>query len=45
VSLPVTDDASRRLVRLPMYYDLKDREVDEVVEAIIDFYKETDALA
>lgn len=38
VSLPVTDDASNRLVRLPMYYDLKDREVDEVVEAIFDFY-------
>jgi dTDP-4-amino-4,6-dideoxygalactose transaminase len=39
VGLPVTDDASQRLVRLPMYYDLRDQEVDEVVAAIFDFYR------
>jgi dTDP-4-amino-4,6-dideoxygalactose transaminase len=38
VRLPFTDGASARLVRLPMYYDLKDREVDEVVAAVFDFY-------
>ena len=36
--LPVTDDTSSRLLRLPMYYDLRDREVDEVVGDIFDFY-------
>jgi len=38
ISLPVTDDTARRLLRLPIYYDLNDREVDEVVGAIFDFY-------
>jgi dTDP-4-amino-4,6-dideoxygalactose transaminase len=38
ISLPVTDDTSSRLLRLPMYYDLKDWEVDQVVGAIFDFY-------
>ena len=37
--LPVTDDTSSRLLRLPMYYDLSDREVTEVAEAVLDFYK------
>jgi dTDP-4-amino-4,6-dideoxygalactose transaminase len=36
--LPVTDRASERLLRLPMYYDLSDREVDEVARRIIEFY-------
>ena len=36
--LPVTDDASSRLVRLPMFYDLTDRETKEVVGAVFDFY-------
>ncbi len=36
--LPVTDDASSRLLRLPMYYDLTDREATEVAEAVLDFY-------
>ena len=38
-SLPITEDGSSRLVRLPMYYDLTDREVTEVGEAVIDFYQ------
>lgn len=37
--LPVTDDASSRLVRLPMFYDLTDRETKEVVGAVFDFYR------
>jgi len=37
--LPVTDDISNRLLRLPMYYDLSDRDVTEVAEAVLDFYK------
>ena len=37
--LPVTDDTSRRLLRLPMYYDLSDRDVTEVAETVLDFYK------
>ena len=38
--LPITDDASSRLVRLPMYFDLSDAEVDEVAGAVLDFYRE-----
>jgi dTDP-4-amino-4,6-dideoxygalactose transaminase len=37
--LPVTDDMSSRLLRLPMYYDLSDRDVAEVAETVLDFYK------
>jgi dTDP-4-amino-4,6-dideoxygalactose transaminase len=37
--LPVTDDKSSRLLRLPMYYDLSDRDVNEVTEAVLGFYK------
>jgi dTDP-4-amino-4,6-dideoxygalactose transaminase len=36
--LPVTEDTSDRLLRLPMYFDLSDGEVDEVVRAIHDFF-------
>lgn len=39
LNLPVTDDTSNRLVRLPMYYDLSDRDVTEVALAVLDFYK------
>jgi dTDP-4-amino-4,6-dideoxygalactose transaminase len=39
LDLPVTDDRSRRLLRLPMYYDLSDRDLAEVAEAILEFYK------
>lgn len=37
-SLPVTDSASARLLRLPMYYDLTEAEVAEVAAAVLDFY-------
>jgi dTDP-4-amino-4,6-dideoxygalactose transaminase len=36
--LPVTDLASIRLLRLPMYYDLSDREVSEIARCITEFY-------
>jgi dTDP-4-amino-4,6-dideoxygalactose transaminase len=39
LDLPVTDNVSSRLLRLPMYYDLTDREVAEVAEAVVGFYK------
>ncbi|MDP7720886.1 dTDP-4-amino-4,6-dideoxygalactose transaminase [Mycobacterium sp. TY814] len=39
VDLPVTDELSARLVRLPMYYDLTDHEVEEVANAVMDFYR------
>lgn len=37
--LPVTDELSARLVRLPMYFDLTDHEVEEVASAVLDFYR------
>jgi dTDP-4-amino-4,6-dideoxygalactose transaminase len=37
--LPITNDTSSRLLRLPMYYDLSDQEVTEVGEAVLSFYK------
>ena len=40
VSFPVTDDASSRLVRLPMFFDLTDREAIEVAGAVLDFYRD-----
>ena len=42
--LPVTDDTSSRLLRLPMYYDLSDRDVTEVAEAVLNFYKNRSTL-
>ncbi len=33
-SLPVTDDLSSRLLRLPMYYDMTDEEQNRVVESL-----------
>ena len=39
LELPVTDNISSRLLRLPMYYDLSDRQVTEVAEAVLGFYK------
>jgi dTDP-4-amino-4,6-dideoxygalactose transaminase len=42
-SLPVTDDTSSRLLRLPMYFDITDREVDEVAGAVLDFYRNKEA--
>lgn len=38
VHLPVTDDTSSRLLRLPIYNDLTDEQVDEVAEAVLEFY-------
>jgi dTDP-4-amino-4,6-dideoxygalactose transaminase len=38
-ALPVTDDVSRRLLRLPMYFDLTDEQVDEIAEQIGEFYR------
>ena len=40
MSLPVTDDTSSRLLRLPMYYDLTSSHVEQVVDSILDFYKD-----
>ena len=40
ISLPVTDDTSSRLLRLPMYYDLTSSRVEQVVNSILDFFKD-----
>jgi len=37
--LPITEEVSARLVRLPMYFDLTDQEVDEVAGLVLDFYR------
>lgn len=37
--LPHTDDANARLLRLPMYFDLAEWEVDEVSATVHDFYR------
>ena len=39
VDLPVTDKVSSSLVRLPMYYDLSDHEVDQVARCVNEFYE------
>ena len=36
--LPVTEELSDRLVRLPLYFSLDDADVDRVVEAVRDFF-------
>jgi len=41
--LPVTDDTSDRLVRLPMHLDLTTADVDTVADAVIGFYAEQGA--
>ena len=38
--LPVTDEMSSRLLRLPMYFDLTDREATEVASCVLDFYRD-----
>ena len=43
--LEVTDDASGRLLRLPMYFDLTDGEIDEVAGEILRFYSNNEASA
>ena len=37
--LPNTEELSARLLRLPMYFDLRDEEVEEVAHAVLDFYE------
>jgi dTDP-4-amino-4,6-dideoxygalactose transaminase len=39
--LPVTEDTSARLLRLPMYFDLQESEIREVVREIYGFYRIT----
>lgn len=38
-TMKVTDDISQRLLRLPLYYEMKTNDVDRVIEAINQFYK------
>ncbi|WP_445166413.1 dTDP-4-amino-4,6-dideoxygalactose transaminase [Mycolicibacterium sp. Dal123E01] len=38
-TLPQTEDLSARLLRLPMYFDLTDWEVEEVAGHVLDFYR------
>ena len=38
-NLPRTEELSARLVRLPMYYDLTDPEVEEVANVVLDFFR------
>lgn len=40
--LPITEDTSDRLLRLPVYFDLSDREVEEVADRVLDFYSSKD---
>jgi dTDP-4-amino-4,6-dideoxygalactose transaminase len=37
--LPRTEELSARLLRLPMYFDLNDWEVEEVASTVLDFYR------
>ena len=37
--LPRTEELSARLLRLPMYFDLTDQEVEEVASLVLDFYR------
>jgi len=36
-SLPVTEDISNRLVRLPMYFDLTSKDLEKINQAVINF--------
>lgn len=38
-SMKVTEDISQRLIRLPLYYGLKENEVTRVTQAIRDFFR------
>lgn len=38
-AMDVTDDLSNRLLRLPLYFEMTDRDVDRVTGLISDFYK------
>ncbi len=37
--LPRTEELSARLLRLPMYFDLTDQQVEEVASLVLDFYR------
>lgn len=39
VDLPQSELYTSRLLRLPMYYDLKSAEIDRVINAVIEFYR------
>ena len=39
-SLPVTEDLSERLIRLPCYYELGAEEQDRIISCIFSFYGE-----
>ena len=41
--LPVTNDISGRLLRLPLYYEMSDEEVKRVVDAVTAFHVRNDA--
>jgi dTDP-4-amino-4,6-dideoxygalactose transaminase len=34
----VTDDLSGRLLRLPLYYEMEDGQVNRVIDAVKEFY-------
>ena len=36
--LPITESLSKRLLRLPLYYDLEHEQQEEVVDAIKEFF-------
>ena len=38
--MPVTNDISDRLLRLPLYYEMTDVEVDMVVDVLSSFFKQ-----
>jgi dTDP-4-amino-4,6-dideoxygalactose transaminase len=37
--MSVTDDISKRILRMPMYYEMRDEDIDKVVEAVFKFYR------
>ncbi|MBW1743519.1 MAG: dTDP-4-amino-4,6-dideoxygalactose transaminase [Deltaproteobacteria bacterium] len=37
--MSVTDDISSRLLRLPLYYEMKDEDVDRVIASVNEFYR------
>lgn len=38
-TMEITDNVSSSLIRLPLFYDIKDKEIEYVVNSIYDFYK------
>jgi dTDP-4-amino-4,6-dideoxygalactose transaminase len=41
-SLPVTDDLSDRVLRLPLYYEMTEEDADQVVNACCIFFNKAD---